>query len=120
MTDDDIVGIRMTTEGDIKAFARAIEKKVKGIRMVKIGDRLVNINSINYIIDRHVFFNNGTSWVMTEPEIQILLAALFDEPRVPDLDEVRQSAKVLSDVVDNEAVKQLNTAKKPAVKKTKK
>ena len=51
--------------------------------MIKIGDRLVNINSINYIIDRHVFFNNGTSWVMTEPEIQILLAALFDEPRVP-------------------------------------
>lgn len=81
MTDDDIVGIRMTTPGDIKAFARAIEKKVKGNRMVKIGDRVVNIDSITYIIDRHVFFNNGTSWVMSEPEIQTLLAALFDEPR---------------------------------------
>ena len=88
--------------------------------MIKIGDRLVNINSINYIIERHVFFNNGTSWVMTEPEIQILLSALFDEPRVPDLDEVRQSAKVLSDTIDNKAVQQLNTVKKPAVKKTKK
>ena len=39
MTDDDIVGIRMTTPGDIKAFARAIEKKVKGYNMVKIGAR---------------------------------------------------------------------------------
>ena len=49
--------------------------------MIKIGDRVINIDSITYIIDRNVFFNNGTSWVMTEPEIQILLAALFDEPR---------------------------------------
>ena len=49
--------------------------------MIKIGDRVINIDSITYIIDRHVFFNNGTSWVMTEPEIQVLLAALFDEPR---------------------------------------
>ena len=81
MTDDEIVGIRMTTEGDIKAFARAIEKKVKGTKMVKIGDRVINIDSITYIIDRHVFFNNGTSWVMTEPQIQELLAALFDESR---------------------------------------
>lgn len=49
--------------------------------MIKIGDRVINIDSITYIIDRNVFFNNGTSWVMTEPEIQVLLAALFDEPR---------------------------------------
>ena len=49
--------------------------------MIKIGDRVINIDSITYIIDRHVFFNNGTSWVMTEPEIQLLLAELFDEPR---------------------------------------
>ena len=49
--------------------------------MIKIGDRVINIDNITYIIDRHVFFNNGTSWVMTEPQIQELLAALFDEPR---------------------------------------
>lgn len=49
--------------------------------MIKIGDRIINIDNITYIIDRHVFFNNGTSWVMTEPQIQELLAALFDEPR---------------------------------------
>lgn len=81
MTDDDIVGIRMTTPGDIKAFARAIEQKVKGNRMIKIGDRVINISNITYIIDRHVFFNNGTSWIATEPEIQDLLAAMFNEPR---------------------------------------
>lgn len=98
MTDDDIVGIRMTTPGDIKSFARAIEQKVKENQMVRIGDRIVNISSINYIIERHVFFNNGTSWVMTEPEIQELLAAMFNEPRVPELE----------------------PAKKPAVKKAKK
>ena len=49
--------------------------------MIKIGDRVINVDSITYIIDRNVFFNNGTSWVMTEPEIQMLLAELFDEPR---------------------------------------
>lgn len=84
MTDDDIVGIRMTTPGDIKAFARAIEQKVKGYRMIKIGDRVINISNITYIIDRQVFFNNGTSWVATEPEIQDLLAAMFNEPRIED------------------------------------
>ncbi len=84
MTDDDIVGIRMTTHGDIKAFARAIEKKVRGYNMVKIGDRVINMANITYIIDRHVFFNNGTSWIATEPEIQDLLAAMFNEPRIED------------------------------------
>lgn len=49
--------------------------------MIKIGDRVINVDSITYIIDRNVFFNNGTSWVMTEPEIQMLLSELFDEPR---------------------------------------
>ena len=47
--------------------------------IVKIGDRVVNISNITYIIDRNVFFNNGTSWVMTEPEIQQLLYVLFEE-----------------------------------------
>jgi hypothetical protein len=49
--------------------------------MIKIGDRIINPSNITYIIDRHVFFNNGTSWVATEPEIQDLLAAMFNEPR---------------------------------------
>jgi hypothetical protein len=102
MTDDDIVGIRMTTPGDIKAFARAIEKKVKGYNMVKIGDRVINISNITYIIDRHVFFNNGTSWVATEPEIQDLLASMFNEPR-------KEDAKVDS----NDTVPTRNRTNKP-------
>lgn len=51
------------------------------MKAVKIGDRLVNLDNVTYIIDRSVFFNNGTSWVATEPEIQDLLAAMFNEPR---------------------------------------
>lgn len=53
--------------------------------MIKIGNRIINLSNITYIIDRHVFFNNGTSWVATEPEIQDLLAALFDEPRESEI-----------------------------------
>lgn len=53
--------------------------------MIKIGDRVINIDNITYIIDRHVFFNNGTSWVATEPEIQQLLAVLFNEPRESEI-----------------------------------
>lgn len=58
--------------------------------MIKIGDRVINIDNITYIIDRHVFFNNGTSWVMTEPDIQVLLAELFNEPR--PVEEVKKPA----------------------------
>lgn len=52
--------------------------------MIKIGDRIINPSNITYIIDRHVFFNNSTSWVATEPEIQDLLAAMFNELRIED------------------------------------
>ena len=104
MTDEEIVGIRMTTPGDIKAFARAIEQKVRKEMMVKIGDRVVNISNITYIIDRNVFFNNGTSWIMTEPEIQDLLAILFNE-RTPLEKMIEETKKDFP---------------KPAVKKAKK
>ena len=104
MTDEEIVGIRMTTPGDIKAFARAIEQKVIKEMMVKIGDRVVNISNITYIIDRNVFFNNGTSWIMTEPEIQDLLAILFNE-RTPLEKMIEETKKDFP---------------KPAVKKAKK
>lgn len=94
--------------------------------MIKIGDRVINVDSITYIIDRNVFFNNGTSWVMTEPEIQVLLASLFDEPREEskiikavketktDIDEVRLASKALSARIDKEAVKELNKPVKKA------
>ena len=51
---------------------------------IRIGNRIVNIDNVTYIIDRQVYFNNGTSWVATEPEIQDLLAAMFNEPRKED------------------------------------
>lgn len=74
--------------------------------MIKIGDRVVNVDNITYIIDRSVFFNNGTSWVMTEPEIQILLAELFNEPRETELMKAIKETK--------------KDFPKPAVKKAKK
>ena len=72
--------------------------------IVKIGDRVVNISNITYIIDRNVFFNNGTSWVMTEPEIQQLFYVLFEE-RTPLEKMIEETKKDFP---------------KPAVKKAKK
>jgi hypothetical protein len=37
--------------------------------------------NVTYIIDREVHMNNGKSFTLLEPEIQDLLAAMFDEPR---------------------------------------
>jgi hypothetical protein len=51
-----------------------------------------------------VFFNNGTSWVMTEPEIQQLFYVLFEE-RTP-LEKMLEETK--------------KDFPKPAVKKAKK
>jgi hypothetical protein len=51
---------------------------------IRIGNRILNIDNVTYIIDRQVYFNNGTSWTATEPEIQDLLAAMFNEPRIED------------------------------------
>ena len=50
-------------------------------KLVKIGDRLVNPENVTYIIDREIHFNNGTRWVATEPEIQEILAVMFETPR---------------------------------------
>lgn len=50
-------------------------------KLVKIGDRLINPSNVTYIVDREVCFNNGNRWVATEPEIQELLAVMFETPR---------------------------------------
>lgn len=50
-------------------------------KLVKIGDRLVNPENVTYIIDREIHFNNGTRWIATEPEIQEILAVMFETPR---------------------------------------
>ena len=51
-------------------------------KLVKIGNRLINPDNVTYIIDREVHFNDGSRWVATEPEIQELLATMFEHPRV--------------------------------------
>ena len=51
-------------------------------KLVKIGDRLVNPDNVTYIIDREIHFNNGTRWIATEPEIQDILAVMFETPRI--------------------------------------
>jgi len=51
-------------------------------KLVKIGDRFVNPFNVTYIIDREIHFNDGSRWVATEPEIQDLLAIMFETPRV--------------------------------------
>ena len=51
-------------------------------KLVNINGRLVNPDAVTYIIDREVHFNNGSRWVATEPEIQELLAIMFETLRV--------------------------------------
>jgi hypothetical protein len=102
MTDDDIVGIRMTTPGDIKAFARAIEKKVRE-EMIKIGQYYFNPSNITWIIEREVHFNNGKSIILTEPEIQDLFAVLFNERTA--LEKAIEETKADLDIKPKKAVK---------------
>ena len=102
MTEDDIVGIRMTTPGDIKAFARAIEKKVR-TEMIKIGQYYFNPSSITWIIEREVHFNNGKSIILTEPEIQDLFAILFNERTA--LEKMIDETKADLDIKPKKAVK---------------
>jgi hypothetical protein len=49
--------------------------------IVKIGNRIVNLNNVTYIIDRTVHFNDGTTWTALEPEIQELFEAMFETAR---------------------------------------
>jgi hypothetical protein len=65
--------------------------------MIKIGQYYFNPSSITWIIEREVYFNNGKSIILTEPEIQDLFAILFNEPRVesPILKAVEETKKDL-------------------------
>ena len=49
--------------------------------IVRIGNRVVNLNNVTYIIDRTVHFNDGTTWIALEPELQDLFAAMFETVR---------------------------------------
>ena len=66
---------------------------------IRIGNRIVNINNVTYLIDRQVYFNNGTSWTATEPEIQDLLAAMFNEPRIEAVTVVEEPLVIKKKVV---------------------
>ena len=49
--------------------------------MARIGNRVINLNNVTYIIDRTVHFNEGTTWVALEPELQELFEAMFETAR---------------------------------------
>jgi hypothetical protein len=49
--------------------------------LVKINNRIIETQNVTYIIDREIHMNNGKSFTLLEPEIQALLAAMFEEPR---------------------------------------
>jgi len=49
--------------------------------LVKINNIVIETLNVTYIIDREVHMNNGKSFILLEPEIQDLLAAMFEEPR---------------------------------------
>lgn len=49
--------------------------------LVKINNIVIETMNVTYIIDREVHMNNGKSFTLLEPEIQELLAAMFNEPR---------------------------------------
>ena len=49
--------------------------------LVKINNLIIETQNVTYIIDRDVHMNNGKSITLLEPEIQDLLAVMFEEPR---------------------------------------
>lgn len=59
-------------------------------KLVKIGSRFVNLFNVTYIIDREIHFNDGSRWVATEPEIQDLLAVMFDTPRIETVEVIEE------------------------------
>jgi len=68
-------------------------------KLVKIGDRFVNPVNVTYIIDREIHFNDGSRWVATEPEIQELLAIMFETPRVETVTVVEEPLVIKKKVV---------------------
>ena len=68
-------------------------------KLVKVGDRFVNPVNVTYIIDREVHFNDGSRWVATEPEIQDLLAIMFETPRVETATVVEEPLVIKKKVV---------------------
>ena len=75
----------------------------KMTKLVKIGSRFVNPSNVTYIIDREVHFNDGSRWVAMEPEIQEILAVMFETPRIETVTVVEEPL-----VIKKKAVKKKN------------
>ena len=71
--------------------------------LVKINNLVIETMNVTYIVDRDVHMNNGKSFTLLEPEIQELLAAMFEEPRPMTVEVVEEPLVI----------------KKPTVKKKK-
>ena len=68
-------------------------------KLVKIGSRFVNLFNVTYVIDREIHFNDGSRWVATEPEIQDLLAIMFETPREETVTAVEEPLVVKKKIV---------------------
>ncbi len=86
--------------------------------MIKLGNKVLNPSLITRIIDREVFYADGKTEILTEPEIQDLFAVLFNERKLTGDDvkkeiqerlEREQNAKVDG----NDTVPNRNRTNKP-------
>jgi hypothetical protein len=67
--------------------------------LVKINNIVIETMNVSYIIDRDVHMNNGKSFTLLEPEIQELLAAMFEEPRPMTMQMPEQVTKSIKKVL---------------------
>jgi hypothetical protein len=73
--------------------------------LFKLNNLIIETQNVTYIIDREVHMNNGKSFTLLEPEIQDLLAAMFEEPRPMPVETVT--------VVEEPLVRKKKVLKKP-------
>jgi hypothetical protein len=67
--------------------------------IVRIGNRVVNLNNVTYIIDRTVHFNDGSTWTALEPELQELFEAMFETVREETVTVVEEPLVIKKKVV---------------------
>jgi hypothetical protein len=67
--------------------------------IVRIGNRVVNLNNVTYIMDRTVHFNDGSTWTALEPELQELFEAMFETVREETVTVVEEPLVIKKKVV---------------------
>jgi hypothetical protein len=67
--------------------------------LIKLNNLIIETQNVTYIIDREVHMNNGKSFTLLEPEIQELLAAMFEEPRPMTMEMPEQVTKSIKKVL---------------------